>query len=69
MVSINVSAYLFRDGYDDIVSYAALAANAAANEIARNPAGTVETVARVQRNASLAERRYRALSIVFVPTD
>ena len=69
VVSINVSAYLFRDGYDDIVSYASLAANAAANEIARNPAGTVETVARVQRNASLSERRYRALSIVFVPTD
>jgi serine phosphatase RsbU (regulator of sigma subunit) len=66
-VSINVSAYLFRDGYDDIVSHAALAANAAANEIARNPAGTPETVSRVQRNASAAQRRYRALSIVFVP--
>jgi sigma-B regulation protein RsbU (phosphoserine phosphatase) len=67
VVSINVSAYLFRDGYDDIVSHAALAANAAANEIARNPAGTPETVSRVQRNASAAQRRYRALSIVFVP--
>jgi phosphoserine phosphatase RsbU/P len=67
VVSINVSAYLFRDGYDDIVSYAGLAANAAANEIARNPAGTAETVSRVQRNASIAQRRYRALSIVFVP--
>jgi phosphoserine phosphatase RsbU/P len=66
VVSINVSAYLFRDGYDDITSYAGLAANAAANEIARNPAGTAETVSRVQRNASSAERRYRALSIVFV---
>ncbi len=68
VVSINVSAYLFRDGYDDIVSYAGLAANAAANEIARNPGGTAETVSRVQRNASSAQRRYRALSIVFVPT-
>jgi sigma-B regulation protein RsbU (phosphoserine phosphatase) len=68
VVSINVSAYLFRDGYDDIVSHAGLAANAAANEIARNPAGTEETVLRVQRNASIAQRRYRALSIVFVPT-
>jgi sigma-B regulation protein RsbU (phosphoserine phosphatase) len=67
VVSINVSAYLFRDGYDDIVSHASLAANAAANEIARNPAGTAETVSRVQRNASAAQRRYRALSIVFVP--
>jgi phosphoserine phosphatase RsbU/P len=67
VVSINVSAYLFRDGYDDIVSHAGLAASAAANEIARNPAGTAETVSRVQRNASVAQRRYRALSIVFVP--
>ncbi len=67
VVSINVSAFLFRDGYDDIVSYAGLAANAAANEIARSPGATTETVSRVQRNASSAERRYRALSIVFVP--
>jgi phosphoserine phosphatase RsbU/P len=68
VVSLNVSAYLFRDGYDDITSYAGLAANAAANEIGRNPAATAETVSRVQRNASSAQRRYRALSIVFVPT-
>jgi sigma-B regulation protein RsbU (phosphoserine phosphatase) len=68
VVSINVSAYLFRDGYDDIVEYAGLAANAAANEIARNPAATAETVARVQRNAAGSNRRYRALSIAFVPT-
>ena len=30
VVSMNVSAYLFRDGYDDMVDYAGLAANAAA---------------------------------------
>ena len=62
VISINVSAYLFRDGYDDIVSYAGLAANAAAiggrDGIRQPPA---ETVARVQRNASNASRQYRAV--------
>ena len=67
VVSTNVSAYLFRDGYDDIVSHAELAANAAAAEIARNPPGSTETVARVQRAASNAARRYRLLSMVFIP--
>ena len=67
VISTNVSAYLFRDGYDDLVSYAGLAANAAASEVGRNPAAAAETVARVQRNASNASRQYRRLSIVFVP--
>jgi sigma-B regulation protein RsbU (phosphoserine phosphatase) len=65
VVSINVSAYLFRDGYDDIVSNANLAATATAAEIARTPLSTADTVARVQRSAS---RRYRSLSMVFIPT-
>jgi sigma-B regulation protein RsbU (phosphoserine phosphatase) len=68
VVSTNVSAYLFRDGYDDIVHYSGLAGNAAASEIGRNPAGAAETVARVQRAASTASRQYRRLSIAFVPT-
>lgn len=68
VISTNVSAYLFRDGYDDIVSYSALAANAAASELGRNPAGAAETIARVQRAASTANRQYRRLSIEFVPT-
>ena len=68
VISTNVSAYLFRDGYDDIVNYAGLAANAAASEVGRNPATAAETVARVQRNASTASRQYRRMSIVFVPT-
>jgi sigma-B regulation protein RsbU (phosphoserine phosphatase) len=67
VISTNVSAYLFRDGYDDLVSYAGLAANAAASEVGRAPAAAAETVERVQRNAANA-RQYRRLSIVFVPT-
>ena len=68
VVSINVSAYLFRDGYDDIVNYAGLAANAAASEIARTSTGTAETVRASSGTPSSSSRRYRALSIVFVPT-
>jgi serine phosphatase RsbU (regulator of sigma subunit) len=65
VISMNVSAYLFRDGYDEIVSLARLAAEAAASEIGRTPSTTSETVARVQRNTS---RRYPGLSMAFVPT-
>jgi phosphoserine phosphatase RsbU/P len=64
-VSINVSAYLFRDGYDDVVNYAKLIASAAATEIARTPSATPETVARARR---ISSRTYQGLSIVFVPT-
>ena len=38
LVFMNVSAYLFKDGYDAIVDSARLSAQAAATEIARNPA-------------------------------
>ena len=48
VISTNVSAYLLRDGYDDMVNYAGLAANAAASEVGRNPATAAETVARPQ---------------------
>ena len=67
VISTNVSAYLFRDGYDDMVNYAGLAANAAASEVGRAPAAAGETMARVQRNASNAGPLHLRLSIVFVP--
>jgi phosphoserine phosphatase RsbU/P len=63
-VTMNVSAYLFKDGYDDIVSDARLIAQAAAAEIGRSPGTTAETVARVQRNGSQA---YRGVALAFVP--
>ncbi|MGH9374231.1 MAG: PP2C family protein-serine/threonine phosphatase [Vicinamibacterales bacterium] len=66
VVSNNVSAYLFRDGYDDIVNYAGLAANAAASEIARTPTTAADTIDRVQRSAS---RLHRTLSITLIPTS
>ena len=49
LVFMNVSAYLFKDGYDAIVDGAQLSAQAAATEIARNPDSAVETIERVHR--------------------
>jgi sigma-B regulation protein RsbU (phosphoserine phosphatase) len=65
VMSMNLSAYLFRDGYDDIVTYSRIAAEGAASEIARRPEMAADTVGRIQRNTS---RLYRGLSMVFVPT-
>src|SRR5687767_2022822 len=64
VLSMNISAYLFRDGYDDIVTFARVAAEGAASEIARMPERTPDTVARFQRNSS---RLYRGLSMAFIP--
>ncbi len=64
IVTMNLSAYLFKDGYDDIVDDAQLIAQAAAAEIGREPDGTSQTIARVHRNAAQA---YRRLSLAFVP--
>ncbi|HEX2452938.1 MAG TPA: PP2C family protein-serine/threonine phosphatase [Vicinamibacterales bacterium] len=66
VLSLNLSAYLFKDGYEDVVKNAALLADAAAAEIARKPETARETIERVQRNGSRS-LRYPNLSIVFVP--
>ena len=49
---MNLSAYLFKDGYDDIVDDARLIAQAAAAEIGRERGGARLTIARVHRNAA-----------------
>jgi sigma-B regulation protein RsbU (phosphoserine phosphatase) len=66
VLSLNVSAYVFKDGYDDIVKNATLVADAAAAEIARKPETARETIDRVQRNGARS-LRYPNLSLVFVP--
>ncbi len=66
VVSTNVSSYLFREGYEDVVNDATRAATAAALEIARNPRTAAETVDRVHRNIS---RVYRACAIEFLPSS
>src|SRR5688500_10125604 len=66
LVFMNVSAYLFKDGYDTIVENARLSAQAAATEIARNPASAVETIGRVHR---IRASTYPAISIAYLAAD
>jgi sigma-B regulation protein RsbU (phosphoserine phosphatase) len=61
-----VSAYLFRDGYDEISRGAESMADAAAAEITRSPKTVDETIARVQRNGSKLLQS-RTVSVVFIP--
>ena len=66
LVFMNVSAYLFKDGYDTIVENARVSAQAAATEIGRNPDAAVETIQRVHRiRASI----YPAISIAYLGPD
>jgi serine phosphatase RsbU (regulator of sigma subunit) len=64
-VSMNVSSYLFKDGYDAMVDDIGLIAEAAATEIGRNPNSASETF---RRNLQGARQRYPELSMAFVPS-
>ena len=66
LVFMNLSAYLFNDGYDAIVENARVSAQAAATEIARNPTAAVETIQRVHR---IRARAYPAFSIAYIGPD
>lgn len=66
LVFMNVSAYLFKDGYDTILENARLSAQAAATEIARNPAAAVETIERVHR---IRAGMYPAISVAYLAPD
>ena len=66
LVFMNVSAYLFKDGYDTIVDSARLSAQAAATEIARNPRSARETIERVYR---IRMKTYPAFSIAYLGPD
>jgi phosphoserine phosphatase RsbU/P len=63
LVFMNVSAYLFRDGYEKVIEDARLSAQAAAAEIARAPARVNETIERVHRIRSAA---YPDMSIAYL---
>jgi sigma-B regulation protein RsbU (phosphoserine phosphatase) len=63
LVFMNVSAYLFKDGYDSIVNDARLSAQAAASEIARDPDSVAETIERVHR---IRVPAYPAISVVYL---
>ncbi len=64
LIFMNISAYLFRDGYDAMVEDVKLATEAAASEMSRSPDSADQSFARIQRNAS---RPYPVLSFVYVP--
>ena len=54
VISMNVSAYLFRNGYDEILRNAAALADAATAEISRLPGDPRSTISRVHQNGSAA---------------
>ena len=66
VLTMNISAFLFRDGYDEIVRDAGSLAEAAASEISRTPGSVTQTVARVQQNGAAAFS-IPAVSMEFIP--
>ena len=66
LVFMNVSAYLFKDGYDAIVDAALLSAQAGAAEIGRNPSSATETIQRVHR---IRAPVYPGVSVAYIGPD
>jgi serine phosphatase RsbU (regulator of sigma subunit) len=64
LIFMNVSAYLFKDGYDSMVDYVKLVTESVASEMARAPEIGDQAIARIYRNGS---RPYPVLSLVYVP--
>ena len=59
LIFMNVSVYLFKDGYDAALNYVKVTTEGAAAEIARAPEAAAQSLARTHRNAS---KLYRAVS-------
>ena len=66
LVFMNVSAYLFRDGYEKVIEDARLSAQAAATEIARTPSRVNETIERVHR---IRSGTYPDVSVAYLAPD
>jgi sigma-B regulation protein RsbU (phosphoserine phosphatase) len=64
LIFMNVSAYMFKDGYDTAANFVRLTTEATASEISRSPESAEQSLARIHRSAS---RPYRVLSLVYVP--
>jgi HAMP domain-containing protein len=62
--SMNVSAYLFKDTYDDIVSDVSLTATSVAEQLVQQPR---ERQAIMERTQKTLAQRYRALVMALVP--
>ena len=65
LIFMNLSAYLFKDGYDAALTQVRIVTSGAAAELARAPDSAAQSLARTQRNAALL---YRGISFVFIPT-
>jgi sigma-B regulation protein RsbU (phosphoserine phosphatase) len=65
VVSMNVSAYLFKDGYDAMIDDIALIAQATATEVAREPQNIEGILSRNQYNV---RQRYPEISLAFIPS-
>lgn len=66
LIFMNVSAYLFKDGYDAALNDLKVVTSGAAAEISRAPEAAAQSLARTQRNAALL---YRGVSLVYVPVE
>ena len=66
LIFMNVSAYLFKDGYDAALNDLKAVTSGAASELSRAPEAAAQSLARTQRNASLL---YRGVSFVYVPVE
>ena len=64
LIFMNLSAYLFKDGYDAGLNQLKIVTNGAAAEISRAPDAAAQSLARTQRNAALL---YRGISFEFLP--
>ena len=65
-ISMNVSAYLFKDGYDSMLESVGIISQAAASDVARDPAAVKDILTRTHR---VSRERFRGLnvSVAFVP--
>jgi phosphoserine phosphatase RsbU/P len=64
LIFINVSAYLFKDGYDAAMTHTKVTADTLASELGRTSESPASLLARVRAGAS---QRYRGLSLAYVP--
>ena len=62
VVSMNVSAYLFKDGYDSMVESVGIMAQAAATDIGKDPKSALEML---QRTEQVARSRFPNLNVSF----
>ncbi len=65
--SMNVSAYLFKDGYDDVIRDTSVLSDAAAVEIARVPAAASRNDRSACNATAHARGTIASLSMLFVP--